>query len=919
MFVAVAALDIHYHEGGLHLPELGLWLDAHHPVTGSERVFVSHAHSDHTAPHREVILTHPTACLVKARLGGERVEHVLPFGEARRFEHGGSSYGMTLLPAGHVLGSAMAWIEAGGSSLLFTGDFKLRRGLSAEPCEPRRADVLVMETTYGRPQYRFPPTSAVMAGVVRFCQETIAEGQTAVLLGYSLGKSQELLSHLAEARLPVLLHREVHRLTAVYEACGLSFPPYERLEPGLVEGKVVICPPHVASPAWLRNLGNTRVAVLTGWALDAGARYRSGAHAAFPLSDHADFDDLLRFVELVAPGEVLTLHGFAADFARVLRERGYKARALSEVEQLELGLGGNLTRTGARDGGQPVPPEAGQLADAFAAGQTPPNRFEGFASACLKIASNPGKLVKIEELASYLREVPAEWLPRVVVWFGGQPFASVENRVLQVGWAALRTALCAVTGVSSDEFHQVYLRHSDLGETAADLWSRRAAATSGLSLEEVDRFFQEALNARGPIAKVPLLTAVLNQCSALEAKYLVKIITGDLRIGLKEGLVESAIAVAFHADEAAVRRASLLLSHLGETAALAREGALAQASLVPFRPVRLMLASPEPTASAAWARMQAGPETSTTVWIEDKYDGIRCQVHRVGGRVALFSRDSKDITATFPEIAEAARSLPADVILDGELLAFRGEQALPFAELQKRLGRREQDWFLGEDIPVSLVVFDLLWRDRELLLDLPLASRRDGLVKLQPLPPRFRLASVSQAGSAEAIEAAFLAARGCGNEGLMLKDPLSPYTPGRRGFAWLKLKKAFATLDCVVVAAEYGHGKRSQVLSDYTFAVRDEASGALRTIGKAYTGLTDAEIAGLTRQFLARVIRQRGRVFEVEPEVVLEVAFDRIQPSRRHNSGLALRFPRIARIRTDKTVSEIDTLATARRLAGLTG
>jgi DNA ligase-1 len=286
----------------------------------------------------------------------------------------------------------------------------------------------------------------------------------------------------------------------------------------------------------------------------------------------------------------------------------------------------------------------------------------------------------------------------------------------------------------------------------------------------------------------------------------------------------------------------------------------------------------------------------------------------VGKRVALYSRDLKDISRTFPDLADAAGQLPVDVILEGEIVAMRDEEVLPFADLQRRLGRREADLFLPQEIPIQFVAFDLLWRNGESFLKRPLTERREALKALAPLPANLRLSHVTQAGSVQEIESAFAAARARNNEGLMIKEPSSVYAPGRRGLAWLKLKKALATLDCVVVGAEYGHGKRNKVLSDYTFAVRDETTGELKTIGKAYTGLTDAEIAQLTQHFLQRVIHKQGRYHEVQPDTVLEIAFDRLQPSARHNSGLAMRFPRIVRIRTDKSPAEIDTLATARRL-----
>lgn len=396
-----------------------------------------------------------------------------------------------------------------------------------------------------------------------------------------------------------------------------------------------------------------------------------------------------------------------------------------------------------------------------------------------------------------------------------------------------------------------------------------------------------------------------------EAKYLIKLLLGDLRIGLKEGLVEDAIAQAWAQPAAAVREAHLLAGDLGEVAAHAAAGTLAAIGLRPFQPLRFMLATPAADPAEILARL--GPP----VWLEEKYDGIRCQVHRRGGRVELYSRDLKPLTAQFPELARAAATLPEDFIGDAELLAWRDARALPFAELQRRLGRRGDDLFLGAEIPVSLSFYDLLWHAGQPLIAEPLRERRRRLEGLLAgaCAPALRLAPVRPAATAAEIEAAFLAARRRGNEGLMAKDPASPYSPGRRGLAWLKLKRAGATLDVVVVAVEQGHGKRRDVLSDYTFAIREETTGRLLVLGKAYTGLTDAEIARLTDHFLATTTALRGRRREVLPQVVLEIAFDAIQASPRHDSGLALRFPRIVRLRPDKTPAEIDTLAHCRRLA----
>src|SRR5258706_2052048 len=195
-----------------------------------------------------------------------------------------------------------------------------------------------METSYGRAEYVFPPTAGVLQGVVRFCREALDNDATAVLLGYSLGKSQELLCGLAEAGLPLMLHGTVYKLTKIYEQFGQCFPSYERYDPGSARGKVLLCPPSVINSAMVRNLGKTRAAILTGWAVDQGCRYRYRCDAAFPLSDHADFPDLIQMVKQVQPRKVYTLHGFAADFARTLRDLGFDAQALSQNEQFELAM-----------------------------------------------------------------------------------------------------------------------------------------------------------------------------------------------------------------------------------------------------------------------------------------------------------------------------------------------------------------------------------------------------------------------------------------------------------------------------------------------------------------------------------------------------------------------------------------------------
>jgi DNA ligase-1 len=400
----------------------------------------------------------------------------------------------------------------------------------------------------------------------------------------------------------------------------------------------------------------------------------------------------------------------------------------------------------------------------------------------------------------------------------------------------------------------------------------------------------------------------------LEGEYVVKILTGDLRIGLREGLVEEAIASAFHAPIDDVKEANMLAGDIGQTALWARRGELDRADLALFRPIKCMLASPEPSADAIWARFSH----TAVAFVEDKFDGIRAQLHRGAERVEIFSRDLRRITDQFPELAEEARRFAHELILDGEIIAYERGKKLTFFDLQKRLGRKQEsaDLFAGAtaDVPIVFVAFDILWHDGRSLLKRPLRERRE-VLRASQLPERFQVAEVYAAHSAAEIEQQFQQARLRMNEGLMVKDAESFYSPGRRGLFWFKLKKELATLDVVVVAAELGHGKRNHVLSDYTFAVRDERTGELLPIGKAYSGLTDVEIAELTEHFQKNTIVDRGRYRQVNPDVVLEVAFDSVQPSTRHASGLALRFPRIKAIRRDKTVDAIDTLSYARQLA----
>ena len=559
--------------------------------------------------------------------------------------------------------------------------------------------------------------------------------------------------------------------------------------------------------------------------------------------------------------------------------------------------------------------------------------MQHLAEACERIAATTKKLEKTAIVADYLKSVRPGDTSVAAVFLCGRPFPVFEETTLQVGGSMLWRIVAEISGKSDAELTATYRRHGDLGAVAAEVLPD---AKPGRELLEVENCFRQIAAARGPTAKTALVRELLSQVKPLEAKYIVKIITGDLRIGLKESLVEDAIAKAFGTTLAEVQRANMLLGDIGETLRFAANGNLREARMRMFHPLGFMLASPAASAKEALSYFASAV-------VEDKFDGVRAQAHVSGGEVRIFSRTRDEITESFPELPEALAGLAGEVILDGEIVAWSylaGDtgRAPPFSALQQRLGRKKVSDEMMRRVPVAYLVFDILYANGDLVIDRPQRDRARLLDQLfaaerRPVPLRsrhaqgrlaFEAAEVTvakvvrsprfAAGSPEELDRLFEAAQARGNEGLMIKDPESVYTPGRRGKSWLKLKRELATLDVVVTAVEYGHGKRVGVLSDYTFAVRD--SERLLDIGKAYSGLTDAEIAEMTQWFLEHTIEDQGFRRTVEPKIVLEVAFNNMMKSDRHESGYALRFPRIVRIRTDKLPEDADTMQRVKEIYG---
>jgi DNA ligase-1 len=639
--------------------------------------------------------------------------------------------------------------------------------------------------------------------------------------------------------------------------------------------------------------------------------------------------------------------------------------------------------------------------------------FSAVAELAERLSAEPGKLKKRAAIAEAIATVH-EAAPEsddaglFAMYLSGTPFAEADSRKLNAGGALLSKVLLSVSGANDAALTTAYRRHGDMGAAAFDLLMVTpgfAEKKAELTLVDVADAFAGMAVAKTTAIRAALVEGMLRRATPLEAKYLLKLMLGDMRIGVKQSLVEEAIAAAANAPVEAVRRVVMLEADLAGAVRRAFAETLSEAKMRLFHPLGFMLASPVESPEEAVERFTEKPakvpvvkvkkprksKTSQTeelqrididaegfpdapatdligtvelenapsqmagvpetrgvhAFLEDKYDGMRAQVHcgDVGqpGRVAIYSRNREDVTESFPELEEAfARVLPEQdgaLIFDGEILGWDLEQAraLPFAVLGQRIGRKRVSNEWRQQVPVIFMAFDLMYAGGELLLELPLRERRNRLeavverlvervVSPVVVDERARdsqtvlFAGVESEGverllispsrlveSADDIDRAYADARARANEGVMLKAAESVYQPGRRGIAWVKLKRELATLDVVVTGAEFGHGRRAGILSDYTFAVRG-AAGELLNVGKAYSGLTDAEIAEMSAWMMEHTLENQGFFRTVEPLMVLEVAFNNIMRSGRHASGFAMRFPRILRIRTDKPVSEIDTV-----------
>jgi DNA ligase 1 len=491
---------------------------------------------------------------------------------------------------------------------------------------------------------------------------------------------------------------------------------------------------------------------------------------------------------------------------------------------------------------------------------------------------------------------------------------------MKLGFSTIMKVLSEIATLDPHQIQQVYLQHGDMGALSEYAVSKKnmvslfqEQAMTSLTLSSVyDRLkkIADAIGSGSGKDKKNILKGLLIDSSPLEAKYLIKLINGEMRIGLTEGLVEIAVSKAFNEELKHVREAMLVSGDISKVVLLTKRKLLHTELIKPLTPISYMLADVMFTAEEIIKYYQK------PLICEYKYDGIRAQMHKFGQQIRLFSRKLADVTNAFPELVNAAiltklpSSLSSDVdfILDGEVMAFQNGKPLHFQELQKRLRKKNITEQIITQIPLIYMVYDIMYFNGEHTVRKSIRERKEILSNMSFKEPIVN-SSYEVVNTEQGIIEMFESSIDMGHEGLVLKDPDSQYHPGKRGRYWMKLKEELDTIDAVIVIAEYGHGKRAGVLSDYTFAVRDDVkSNKLRTIGKAYSGLTDDEITEITKILKSTMIKDEGYRIVVKPEIVLEIAFDSIQKSDRHDSGFALRFPRIKNIRKDKDITDIDTL-----------
>jgi DNA ligase-1 len=545
--------------------------------------------------------------------------------------------------------------------------------------------------------------------------------------------------------------------------------------------------------------------------------------------------------------------------------------------------------------------------------------FKELAELCDRLEATSKRGEMVELVAEFLRKLQPQEVGPAVSMLLGRAFPKWSQRTLDVSWATLWGLIKRLTGVKPEEFEAAFRKTGDMGASTAMVFEPRKVRRQAtlvekpLTLLEVRRSFEGVAEAKGYGAKERkerLLETLLGRATPGEAKYLIKIIIGEMRTGFQEGLMELAIAKAFEVEQEAVRRASMFAGDVAEVARVARlhgrEGVLAIKPRI-FMPIQPMLAQNVNNVEEA-LEIHRGKTA-----FEYKIDGARIQIHKSGDGVRVFSRRLSDVTESLPEVVELikGRVKVREAILEGEVVALDGRgKPLPFQYLMQRFRRERDVEKMMKELPLGLYLFDVIHLEGESLVDVGYLRRREKLAQVADIPLTKQLIT-SDAREAKGFLEKALAE---GHEGLMAKELNGPYTPGIRGKRWLKIKPVLEPLDLVIVAAEYGYGRRHAWLSDYYLAARDAETGEFLIVGKTFKGLTDEEIIEMTKRLKELTIKRERRRVVVKPQIVVEVAYNEIQRSPKYKCGMALRFARITRIRNDKGPEQADTIQRIREI-----
>jgi len=549
-----------------------------------------------------------------------------------------------------------------------------------------------------------------------------------------------------------------------------------------------------------------------------------------------------------------------------------------------------------------------------------PTPFKALAELGEKLEATRKRLLMLDLAADFLMSLEPEEVEPAVSMILGRPLPKSDQRTLEVSWATLSEIIKRITGVEWKVFTETFSKTGDIGEATKVIFEnskvRRQTALfqKPLTITEVRNSLETIAETAGHGSrekKERLIEALLSQASAVEAKYLVKIFIGEMRTGFHEGLMEQAVSKTFQIPLKSVQQASMIAGDIGEVASIAknqgREG-LFKISFMVFRPVSLMLA--QMVNKVAQALEEHGGKTA----FEYKYDGARVQIHKSDDQIKIFSRRLTDVTDSLPETVETARKniKAREAILEGEVVAVDSQGfPIPFQHLMRRFRRVHEVRDVAERIPVRLYLFDMLYLNGDNLISVPYGQRRQVLgANAGEIPLTSQLVTDNVGEAEQFLKQAINA----GHEGLMAKKLDSPYAPGIRGKRWLKIKPILQPLDLVIVAAEYGYGRRHEWLSDYYLAARDAQTGEFLSVGKTFKGLTDSEIIEMTRRLKELTVKAEPRRVVVIPRIVVEVAYNEVQRSPKYECQMALRFARITRVRDDKTPEEADTIQQVREI-----